>query len=461
MTFKNDLTQNYREESGDNVSSNKLPYTLAATTGDVYCGSVSETNAREELSTAGKKAAEESNVPVRKRRTWWDGEESNCFRSAQWTADGRYLVTNSEDSGVRVFGLPSEWSESDEVDPNYIPQLKPYAVIHEPESVYSIGTCPWILDDPNMNWFITCVRDNPLHLYALTGKVLSTFVLQNANTEQFLSPHSIIFSRQEPHFICGTESMISVFDLNRREPLTNLRTIPSRKHTSSTQTMKGIISAMDISPDSGVLAAGTLTRSVGLYDQEGSGEVVSIFSVAEEGEQTANSLKGVTDIRWSSCGTYLYVAERKSEKITVWDVRKLFGKVATLTGREASTVQRMGIDVFLGEGERDMVVAGGLDGKIKMWDVHGDTCSVGQWEAHNDPVSAVAVNPAWPGLIASCSGQRNHSRGFSHDDDRPWNIDNTLKLWKYAGKIASHLDAEPADFGPYPLPNEMVPDIDR
>jgi len=147
--------------------------------------------------------------------------------------------------------------------------------------------------------------------------------------------------------------------------------------------MKGIISAMDISPDSGVLAAGTLTRSVGLYDQEGSGEVVSIFSVAAEGEQTSNSLKGVTDIRWSSCGTYLYVAERKSEKITVWDVRKLFGKVATLTGREAFTVQRMGIDVFLGEGSRDVVVAGGLDGKIKLWDVHGDTCPMGQWEAHN------------------------------------------------------------------------------
>ena len=77
-------------------------------------------------------------------------------------------------------------------------------------------------------------------------------------------------------------------------------------------------------------------------------------------------------------------------------------------------------------------------------------------------MSAVAVNPAWPGLIASCSGQRNHSRRFSgEDNNQPWNIDNTLKLWKYAGKIASHLDAEPTDLGPYPLLDEAVPDTDR
>lgn len=84
MTFENDLTQNYKEESKENASSNKAHYTLAATTGDIYCGSIAETNAREELSAVGRKAAEEDNVPVRRRKTWWDAGESNCFRTAQW-----------------------------------------------------------------------------------------------------------------------------------------------------------------------------------------------------------------------------------------------------------------------------------------------------------------------------------------------------------------------------------------
>lgn len=176
--------------------------------------------------------------------------------------------------------------------------------------------------------------------------------------------------------------MISVFDLNRREPVYNLRTIPSRKHTYTTQTMKGIISAMDISPDRGILAAGTFSRSVGLYDQEGSGDVVSIFSLAEEWEGASSSLKGVTDVKWSYCGTYLYVSERKDDKITVWDMRKLYGKVATLTGRNAYTVQRLGIDMSPGERGNEVILGGGMDGNIKIWDAHTETSSIGEWEAH-------------------------------------------------------------------------------
>lgn len=236
--------------------------------------------------------------------------------------------------------------------------------------------------DPYLNWFITCVRDCPIHLYDLTGNTLSTYILQHATTEKYLSPHCLAFSRQERHFICGTESMISVFDLNRREPLYNLRTIPSRKHTSTTQTMKGIISSLDIDPYSGILAAGTFTRCVGLYDQEGSGDIVSIFSLAEQGDNTSSSLKGVSDIKWSHCGTYLYVSERKDTKITVWDVRKLYAKVATLTGRDALTVQRLGVDIFLGEGGRELAVGGGINGKINLWDAHATTDPVASWEAH-------------------------------------------------------------------------------
>lgn len=44
------------------------------------------------------------------------------------------------------------------------------------------------------------------------------------------------------------------------------------------------------------------------------------------------------------------------------------------------------------------------------------------------------MNPAWSGLIASCSGQRNYSRNHAEgQNEEPHRIDNSLKLWKYAG----------------------------
>ncbi|KAI5780303.1 WD40-repeat-containing domain protein [Peziza echinospora] len=425
-------------------------YVLAASTGETYNGSIDESNARELRGRvvdggldigAGTGGVDQGDLAQylqpRKppRRRWENGAESNCFRSVQWTGDGKYLVTNSEDSAVRVFELPTDWAD-EEVSP-----LKPISVVYAPESVYSIGVCPWILEDPTLNWFLTCTRDNPIHLYSLDGSLLQSYIIQHASTEKFLSPHSLAFAHTTRQFICGTDSMLSIFDFHRREPILTLRTIPSRNSRKSTSTMKGIISAMDVSLDRGILAAGTFSRQVGLYDQEGSGEVVSIFSLDTDkmGNRTS-SVGGVTDVKWSGCGTYLYVAERKDSKITVWDVRRLFSKVATLTGREARSVQRIGIDVLPtggGGGEGDGVIGGGLDGKVKVWDVNLDNEPVAEWQAHTDRVTSVAVNPAWPGLIATCSGQRNHSRGEGSLDldseEGPRTQDNSLKLWRYGG----------------------------
>ncbi|KAF8477088.1 WD40-repeat-containing domain protein [Kalaharituber pfeilii] len=437
------------EEKSDLV---QYPYRLAASTGDVYSGSIADTNAREKLAVQAEDiTAKDIPLRRRKRQAWQHAEESNCFRSAQWTADGRYLITNSEDSAVRVFGLPSEWlQECSDKDPKSVSVLRPISVIYEPESVYSIGPCPWVLEDDTMNWFITCTRDNPIHLYSLDGSILSTYILQHAATEKYLSPHSIVFSHYYRHFICGTESMISVFDFNNREPLYNLRTIPSRNSIATTQTMKGILSAMSISPDSGILAAGTYTRSIGLYDQEGSGDVIAIFSVAEKDEKSSLSLKGITDVRWSQCGTYIYVSERKDNVITVWDVRRLFNKVATLRSRDANTVQRLGIDLIPDYVTgTEMVAGGGKDGMIKVWDVNVDTNPVLQWKAHNaDPVTSVAVNPAWPSIVATCSGQRNHARrDYCDEESEGFEMDNSLKLWRHVGFMQKHelSEFEPRD----------------
>lgn len=93
MTIERELTHNLREVLGEgenhNQKASQCYYTLAATTGDTYSGNIVDTNSKEVLSEAGQRAAEKEDIPTRRRRTWPNGDESNCFRSAQWSDDAK------------------------------------------------------------------------------------------------------------------------------------------------------------------------------------------------------------------------------------------------------------------------------------------------------------------------------------------------------------------------------------
>lgn len=138
--------------------------------------------------------------------------------------------------------------------------------------------------------------------------------------------------------------------------------------------MKGIVSALGVAPDgSGLLAAGTYTRCVALYGSEGRGESVAVWSIAgeekcEDGIDIGGS--GVTQVLWSPCGKYLYVVERGSDGVIVYDVRVTGKKVGVLTGRKATTNQRMGVDVVRTR-EGHEVWAGGTDGHVRVWNEPG------------------------------------------------------------------------------------------
>ncbi len=128
--------------------------------------------------------------------------------------------------------------------------------------------------------------------------------------------------------------------------------------------MKGIISALSIG-SSGILAAGTFTRCVGLYDSLGRGDIIAVFPLpnATTNEEKEEQGTGITQLLWSSCGRYLCVVERGSDGIGVWDVRGTGRKLAWLAGRKARTNQRLNVDLI---GEE--IWAGGTDGKVRGWE---------------------------------------------------------------------------------------------
>lgn len=165
--------------------------------------------------------------------------------------------------------------------------------------------------------------------------------------------------------------------------------------------MKGIVSALGVSCE-GMLAAGTYSRWVGLYDGFGRGGNVGVFAVGAEDEGERGG--GITQVIWSACGRYLYVVERASDGVAVVDVRGVGKRLAWLRGRNARTQQRLGVEVMGGE-----VWAGGLDGVVRVWEGLGRAEGVvdPSWEfrAQGDAVSSATLHPSGS-VLATCSGQR-------------------------------------------------------
>lgn len=156
--------------------------------------------------------------------------------------------------------------------------------------------------------------------------------------------------------------------------------------------MRGIVSALSVQGEEGMLAAGTWTRWVGLYDLEGVGGTVATWSVADAADEHAGiGGTGITQTLWSACGRYLYVVERKSDGILVYDVRVMGKLAAWLEGRQANTNQRLDVDVFEGGGGMELW-AGGMDGTVRVWEGVGKSEGALQnnweWKAHDGTLAS-------------------------------------------------------------------------
>ncbi len=166
--------------------------------------------------------------------------------------------------------------------------------------------------------------------------------------------------------------------------------------------MKGIVSALGVSSE-GMLAAGTYTRWVALYDVLSRGGNAGVFSVGTEDEVERGG--GITQAVWSACGRYLCVVERASDGVGIWDIRGTGKRLAWLRGRNARTQQRLSVEVVGAE-----LWAGALDGVVRVWEGLGMAEGVmdPSWDfrAHEDSVSSTTVHPSGS-VLATCSGQRH------------------------------------------------------
>ncbi|KAL9625162.1 MAG: hypothetical protein Q9160_000563 [Pyrenula sp. 1 TL-2023] len=297
--------------------------------------------------------------------------------------------------------------------------------------------------DVSSTYLLCSVSDHPIRLHsALAPDLLASYPLVNPDTEAFIAPYSLAFLPGGRSFITGSKNLLCVFDLSQvgSGPLTWLPTIPSKrkKTVGGGVGMKGLVSAIGIEPSSQLLAAGTFTRDVGIYDSHGQGDCVGVFNLRNSEADNTIGGSGVTQLLWSPCGRYLYVVERKSRGIMTYDIRKTGQLLGWLEGRHAETNQRLRVDISSSdEIDNHALWAGGVNGEVTVWRnpslQEGGCPASWEWKAHDDSVTSATVHKTGS-VIATCSGQRRYLMENELLEDGPPTIteephDNTLRLW--------------------------------
>ncbi|KAI4695743.1 hypothetical protein J4E81_006072 [Alternaria sp. BMP 2799] len=329
---------------------------------------------------------------------------TSCIQEAQLSPDGSCVFTSDYSRQLSVYPISNDILTQTSPQP-----LAPYASLRSADPIWAFAVNPLFnLQDASSTTVLISRRDAYISLHnalwptlqkqnednQTPGPVdistpLASYKLINNLTEAVIAPLSLAYSATGTHFFAGSKDEISIFDLTETDkPIHTIRTIPAKRNKlkGGGRGFKGQISALSLSPPShtshdGILAAGSRTRYIGIYDPIGGTEVTH-FSLPG----TINGIKfrnenlqsvmgdGVTSLKWSPCGKYLYVAERTSDVLLIYDVRNLSLTLGYCAGRQALTRQKLGFDVWNAgqspydvEGVSHEVWAGGTDGKVRVW----------------------------------------------------------------------------------------------
>ncbi|OAA48410.1 WD repeat-containing protein 79 [Metarhizium rileyi] len=388
------------------------------------------------------------------------------YASAQWTADGTTIITGSSDQSVSSFVLPADLMNSD----RNTCQLEPQATIKLPEPTQVIATAPFFnLSDTCSQTFLVGCRDHPLHLYHAFPErphsaPIGHYKLIKHETEQYITPSSLAWQSPGTHFICGSANRLDYFDVSRHAsdgPVLTVPTIPSKRHISKGHGvgMKGTVSALGISPPdvngAGVIAAGTRTRWMGLYDLHRSDGAVANWRIRGSdlpGSSDTYSGQGIVQVLWSPCGRYLVINERQSNGLLVYDIRGSGRLLSVLAGRKTLSQQRLNCDVFQDNRHGDggfEVWAGSQDGSVVIWDQVGLSAAEKQpswsWNPHDSPVCSTILHKSGS-VFATCSGGWEHSSIIDEYDTAEGHAnqvqslrvleESSLKIWSFGGDVA-------------------------
>jgi WD40 repeat protein len=323
----------------------------------------------------------------------YDKNHTSCIQEAQLSPDGTCIFTSDFNRTFSVYPIAPTLKTS----PTTLP-LAPYAKFTSPDPIWAFATNPLFnLHDASSTHVLISRRDRYITLhnalwdlsipsYTTTTPAtpinisapINSYKLINPLTEAVVAPLSLVYSSTGTHFFAGHANAIATFDLTYPDaPIHTIRTIPSAnsKLKGGGRGFKGVVTALALDPTSALLAAGARTRHIGIYDSDTGREVTTMSLPGTlDGRKLSSATNtrnvigdGVSSLKYSPCGSYLYVAERMSDALLIYDVRNFSLALAYCAGRKAVTKQRLGFDVWGDGGESHEVWAGGTDGNVRVW----------------------------------------------------------------------------------------------
>lgn len=308
------------------------------------------------------------------------------LKGVQWSPDGSCLLSCSEDRILRLFETPTQLTRGDFSVENveWVSSL----AMGEPEPVYDFAWYPQMCSaNPVTCCFLSTAKQQPIHLWdAYTGKIRCSYRPYD-HFDEVVPALSLCFSPDGQKIFSGFEKTIRIFDTIRPgRDFSEIKTAPP--HTPKDEVQKGLISCLDVHAN--ILAAGSYSKSVGLYDITGNN--LCCLLLGQQG--------GVTQVKFSPDGTYLFTGARKDNEILCWDLRNTmdvvcrFQRVVQTNQRFVFDIDPLGLHLSTGSQDGNLLIYKLATGEL-----------VTKAKVHEDSVTSAVFHPYLP-CLATCSGQR-------------------------------------------------------